>query len=152
MQLHSQKAKTPIMKKGILFASGIALTLGFASCDDGSAKVAEIQAQLDAANQQKQVTLDSLALANQANVDLLTTTYQVQVDSLQWIIDSLTAPKGTKPTKPKPTSKPTTTEAPKTDEGGKLDVKGSDGGKLDVKGTTSDTTGGKKGGKLNVKP
>ena len=141
------------MKKGILFASGIALTLGFASCDDGSAKIAEIQSQLDAANQQKQVTLDSLSLADQANVDLLTATYQVQVDSLQWVIDSLTAPKGTKPKpKPKPALTAPTTEAPKIDNGGKLDVKGSDGGKLDVKGTTSDTTGGKKGGKLNVKP
>lgn len=140
------------MKKSILLSGGIALVLGFASCDDGSAKITELQGQLDAAQKQNQVTLDSLNLANQATLEGLTATYQVQVDSLQWIIDSLTAPKGTKP-KPKPAPKPTattpTTEAPKND--GKLNVTGTDGKKLDVKGTT-DTTSGKTGTKLKVKP
>ena len=37
------------MKKGILFAGGVALTLAFAGCDDGSAKIAELQAELDKA-------------------------------------------------------------------------------------------------------
>lgn len=137
------------MKKGILFTGGVALTLAFAGCDDGSAKIAEIQAQLDAAKQER----DALSLTQQDELANLTTTYQFQVDSLQYIIDSLTAPKGTVVTKPKPKPAPVTPtkEEPKKVDNGKLDVNGTGGGKLDVKGTT-DTSGNKKGTKLNVKP
>lgn len=109
------------MKKGILFAGGVALTLAFAGCDDGSARIAELQAELDAAKTQT----DSLSLVAQENLTLLTTTYQYKVDSLQYVIDSLTAPKGTTVTKPKPKPAPTTnTPAPTTptnDKGSKMD-------------------------------
>ncbi len=140
------------MKKGMLFASGIALALGFTSCNDGSARIGELEGQLGDAQKNRQAALDSLSLATQSSLDQLTATYQYQIDSLQFVIDSLTAPKGTKPSKPKPkpTTTTTTTTPAKTDNGGKLDVGGS-GTKLDVKGTT-DTTSGKKGSKLNVKP
>ncbi len=136
------------MKKGILFAGGVALTLAFAGCDDGSAKIAEIQAQLDAAKQER----DALVLTQQEEVTNLTTTFQFQVDSLQYIIDSLTAPKGTVAVKPKPKPAPAPVkEEPKKVDDGKLNVNGTGGSKLDVKGTT-DTSGKKKGTKLNVKP
>jgi hypothetical protein len=101
------------MKKSILLASGLAFTAAFVGCDDGSAKNAELQAQLDQAKQER----DAQSLANQEELANLSTTYQYQVDSLQYIIDSLTAPKGVTPSKPKPT-KPaaTTTTTPKTEE------------------------------------
>jgi hypothetical protein len=104
------------MKKGILFAGGVALTLAFAGCDDGSAKIAEIQAQLDAAKQER----DALVLTQQEEVTNLTTTFQFQVDSLQYIIDSLTAPKGTVAVKPKLKPAP----APVKEEPKKVDPKG----------------------------
>ncbi len=135
------------MKKSILFASGIALSLAFAGCDDGSAKIAELQTQLDAAKAER----DAASLASQEELANLGTTYQFQVDSLQYIIDSLTAPKGTTPSKPKPKpATPTTkTEEPKKDD--KLDVGTQGGKKLDVgtNKTEEDKGGGKK---LNVKP
>jgi len=137
------------MKKSILLASGLAFTAAFVGCDDGSAKNAELQAQLDQAKQER----DAQSLANQEELNNLATTYQYRVDSLQYVIDSLTAPKGTTPSKPKP-SKPattTTTETPKKEDDGKLDVKGSEGKKLDVKGTDEEGTE-KSGGKLKVKP
>ncbi len=135
------------MKKGILFAGGVALTLAFAGCDDGSAKIAEKQAELDAAKMQA----DSLSLVAQENLALLTTTYQYKVDSLQYVIDSLTAPKGTTVTKPKPkpAPAPTKTEDPKKDN--KLDVGTDSGSKLDV-GTNKTEEDKGTGGKLKVKP
>ncbi len=129
------------MKKGILFAGGVALTLAFAGCDDGSAKIAEIQAQLDAAKQER----DALVLTQQEEVTNLTTTFQVQVDSLQYIIDSLTAPKGTVAVKPKPKPAPAPVkEEPKKVEGNTNTNRG---------GTTNPTDGGntntKRGGTKN---
>ncbi|CAN5188357.1 hypothetical protein BH09BAC1_BH09BAC1_09880 [soil metagenome] len=139
------------MKKSILFASGIAL-LSFAGCDDGSAKINELQTQLDQAKQER----DAASLSNQEQLTYLGTTYQYKVDSLQYIIDSLTAPKGSVPSKPKPskptTSTTTTTTPTKTEEPKKaVDVKGQTGTKIDV-GQGTDTSSKKKKVDVGQKP
>lgn len=131
------------MKKGMLFASGIALALGFSSCDDGSARISELEGQLEAAKTER----DQAVLAHQDELTNLTTTYQYRVDSLVYIIDSLTAPKGTAPSKPKPT-KPTTTtktETPASNPKGDK-MSGTEGGtntdqkKDKMSGSTTDTS------------
>ncbi len=141
------------MKKGILFAGGVALTLAFAGCDDGSAKIAEIQAELDAAKMQA----DSLSLVAQEELSLVTTTFQYKVDSLQYVIDSLTAPKGTTVTKPKPKpapapepTKPADTKGSKMD--GNTSTTTTDDKKSKMDGETNTTTTDKKKEKMGTKP
>lgn len=143
------------MKKGILFAGGFALTLAIAGCDDGSAKIAELQAELDAAKTKS----DSLSLVAQEELSALTTTFQYQVDSLQYIIDSLTAPKGTTVSKPKPkTPTTTTTEPVKTEptKGGKMDGQTdntvTDDKKNKISGETNTDDTDKKKSKMGSKP
>lgn len=140
------------MKKGILFAGGVALTLAFAGCDDGSAKIAEIQAQLDAAKQER----DALVLTQQEEVTNLTSTFQFQVDSLQYIIDSLTAPKGTVVAKPKPKPAPTPEPTKPVDsKGSKMDgntTNTADDKKSKISGETDNTTTDKKKDKMGTKP
>lgn len=141
------------MKKGILFAGAVALTLAFAGCDDGSAKIAELQAELDAAK----VKSDSLSLAASAQLDELTTTFQYKVDSLQYVIDSLTAPKGTTTSKPKPKA-PTPTEPTKSEptKGGKMDGQtdntATDDKKSKISGETNTSDTDKKKSKMGTNP
>lgn len=137
----SQTAKTPVMKKSILFASGLAFTAAFVGCDDGSARNAELQSQLDQAKQER----DAQSLANQEELSNLTATYQYRVDSLQYVIDSLTAPKGAAPAKPKP--KPaatTTTETPKTTTDPQKDRKSGSGNTVEDQKQRNTSTEGSK--------